>query len=275
MKSFQWALTLCALILALQGSSSASPLSQDGAVSRTYLGGGSYSQYPPWRAITEGRCQFSFRTSELNGTLLYVDSSGCSGDYLYLRLRNGGIQLRIRVGTAGELQESFGEHLNDNQLHDVHILHNRGQFSVSMDGSTVAMVSSPPGVENTLDTHSHVFIGGIPDSYIPDLEYVSSEQNFVGCVENITFADDSTLSTSLMYRMPTAERNVRIGCEVPCVTDPCNSGTCIPRWPVENVFCDCRNTLQAGTTCSEGTHTLLTFNLLLVLKLLSSRSTCQ
>ena len=229
----------------------------DTILARTYSGNGSYSKYPQWLASIVGLCEFCFKTSELDGVLLYMDSSGMNGHYLYVSLDDGKIHVDITVGEiaggdTARLQASFGADLNDNQLHSIRILHNNKQFEFTLDGDVMTLLQYDPRF--TLETTSRVFIGGIPSTSEPiDQSNVRESPSFIGCVKDIQFLNDSSLTFQLRYKAPISETGVIIGCLDPCENDPCNGGECIPRWPTEDTaFCDCRSTLQAGPTCVEG-----------------------
>lgn len=248
----------CLLLLVVLASMSAS-LSQEAGL-RRLLGRGSLAEFPQWLAEVEGLAKFTFRTAKSNGFLFYMDSSGSpAGHYMFLRLREGKVAVDVRVGTPGSpaetLQGEFGSGLGDDQPRSITIVHSFGQFEFELDGSVVLILNASS--DSLLQIRSHVFIGGLPEGYAPDLPAAASEPNFVGCFGSTEFANDSVQSFRVRSLPPIDERGVVPGCNNPCAGVDCGSGVCVSRWTAEGgahgeSFCDCRRTGRAGSSCKSG-----------------------
>ena len=225
-------------------------------ISRTFLGSGSYAEFPQWLTTTEGLAHFSFITSAPSGLLFYIDSTGTSGDYLLLQLQSGSVTVEVRVGgnvpssTQETHRETLGEHLNDNLLHNIRIVHANSRFSFTLDGSIDRDILY--SLDLNFDTRGSVYFGGIPESYAPDAQFDTSSI-FIGCLQDIQFANNSFFPFSVMRKQPLDENNLRSRCVDPCANISCNGGVCVSQWPTEETaFCDCRDTNRAGPTCSDG-----------------------
>lgn len=254
----------CLLLLVVLASMSAS-LSQETSF-RRLLGRGSLAEFPQWLAEVEGLATFTFRTAESNGFLLYTDSNGRpAGHYLFLRLREGKVAVDVRVGSPDNqdletLRGEFGSGLGDDRAHSITVLHIFGQFEFELDGSQAFILNASS--EGLLQTHSRVFLGGLPDGHSPDLPSAASEPNLVGCFGNTRFANNSWESIRTQLLAPIAERGVVAGCSDPCAGVDCGGGQCVSRWTAEGgeSFCDCRGTGLAGPSCKSGTYVVNKFS---------------
>ena len=244
-------ITVLCMTVALLVSSSAAQLPGSETIGRTFLGGGSYAVYPQWLITDEGLCEFTFATSQLNGSVFYMDGAEGSEDFLYIQLLEGKIAVDIGIGRPQlRLQAHFGENINDNQPHNVTIIHNSKQFEFRLDGTLVATLNYSD--TSSPDFRSQVHFGGVSDSHA-GLASVLSDTSFAGCLQSIQFANCSIAPTMLFNREPLIENRVQNGCSDPCQRNSCNGGRCIRQWGTDvGYYCDCRDTLRAGPTCLEG-----------------------
>ncbi len=227
--------------------------------SKTFHSTESYAVYPQWLASIEGRCEFHFRTSQEDGILLYIDGDGeLPKRYLYMGLIGGRITVEVKVGSSDTLTGSFGEHLNDNSLHKVTIIHNNKEFYFRLNNTDAATLQYD--LQLSFESRSRTFFGGIAPTHLPDLYTVLMQVSFVGCLVDIEFANDTSDAFSLAYEPPFESRDVADGCEDPCQSQGgqslcLNNGICLSLWEGEGrALCDCRETLplRVGQRCNEG-----------------------
>ena len=224
-----------------------------GQNARTFTSPDSYAEYPRWILTRDGLAVLSFRASREDGLLLYLDSSGGSGHYLAVWLQGGRVVVRVEVGEDDPLEASFGEHLNDLNLHTLKIVHTEREFKFLLNNTEEAALSY--NLERTFSTQSNVFVGGLPSSYEPDLAEVWDVVPLAGCVENVRFANDSVFQITLQPRQPIAENALQVGCVDACANGEaeCNGGRCVTSWFVPGgYFCDCSSADGVGEHCSEG-----------------------
>lgn len=238
----------------------ASPVRSTTTRSRTFHSAQSYAVYPQWLASAEGICEFQFRTSQGNGILLYIDGNGEQPiRYLFMELRDGQIHVEISVGAPEQLRGSFGECLNDNNLHTVTVTHSSKEFVFRLNG-TIAVVLQYD-LHFSFESRSRTFFGQLPPTHIPDLLTVLMQVGFIGCLEDIEFANDTSDAFSLRYQPPLSSTGVTEGCADPCGAQgspsPClNGGVCLTLWEGEGTaLCDCRGASpkRVGQRCAEGT----------------------
>ena len=243
---------LLLLLVALPGLS-ALPLSQD-AAARRLLGRGSLAEFPQWLTLGQGLARLTFRTSESNGFLFYMDGSGLTEHYMFIRLQGGRVAVDIGLDNSETLQGEFGSELGDNATHTITILHEFMLFDFELDGSIALSISANSA---HLDTRSHVFFGGLPEGYSPHLPAAASEASFAGCLEAAQFANGSLQFVDIFTLSPIRENGVVLGCSDPCAGVNCGTGVCVPRWiggdDMRGVsFCDCNGTGLAGSNCASG-----------------------
>ncbi len=243
--------------------------------SRTFYSTQSYAIYPQWLASTDGRCEFSFKTSQENGILIYIDGNGeLPLRFLYVELKGGQVAVTINVGAPESLTGVFGEHLNDNQLQTITIIHSNKEFDFRLNGTSVARLQYDH--QFSFESRSRTFFGGLSPTHVPDLDL--SQVNFIGCLQDIKFANGTSDAFSLAPQPPFSTRNVTVGCEDPCDSleqNPCmNGGVCLTLWEGGGTaLCDCRDSspLKVGQHCNEGIVMVLVFTKN-VLTLLTSSS---
>lgn len=239
-----------------------SPLFQSCAgQAATLASSDSFIRYSPLIPSPQSILRFTFRTSELNGVLMY--SEGCNRpDYLLVRLVNGSIevQLSLREGLVESMTFGGPTPLNDNQPHIFAVYHNPQnlQFRYLLDDGSPLVEGYAAGLVPAFGIGG-VFIGGAPpntgENGIPtDLLNGTS---FIGCMEDILFASsdisDVDVPSSTLLALVEVERGgeVRDGCTDPCSGVSCGAGRCVARWP-DITICDCQGTGMLGETCSEG-----------------------
>ena len=220
-----------------------------------FLNSESFAEYPPWVVVSQGLLKLSFRTSESDGLLLYMDDGFTNGNFFRTRLLNGVLNIDLLGNDFSTLPqpvaEVLGEHLNDNCLHNVSVRqdHTNAQFMISLDNLAPVTMTY-----REFETTSSLFVGGISSSLRPATSNVTDDPHFVGCLVDIQYSNTSTVIEQLEYILPITDKNVvnNLGenCVDPCEGVSCGSGVCIARWPTG--FCDCRGTNMLGESCTEG-----------------------
>ena len=222
---------------------------------RTYAQLESYAEYPQWLTTSEGLAQFSFRASRSDGLLLYLDSNNSNGHYLAVWLQGGRLKARVEVGGAEALETTFGEHLNDLDLHVVKIVHNDQEFKFFVDNAFRGRLTYATHLVFT--TKSRVFLGGMRSTYLPDYAGAAEMGPLAGCVEEVKFADNSIHNLRLETKEPLLEHQLLSGCVDECAPvgggAQCNGGRCITSWSSpDRYFCDCSGAGGVGEFCTEG-----------------------
>lgn len=221
--------------------------------SYTYVDPESYAEYPQWLTTREGVALFSFRASKADGLLFYLDSGGNGGHYLAIWLQDGQLKARTYVGGDVPIETTFGQHLNDLQLHTLRIRHFDQEFDFYLDNVPLGNLTYDLSLR--FETHSSVFFGGIPTSYEADYEPAKSMNALAGCVENVSFADHSILNLDLELKVPTRTNELLEGCVDKCAGDNthCNDGECVTSWSSpDGFFCDCSTAVDVGEFCTSG-----------------------
>lgn len=216
----------------------------------TYAGRpGSYARYERWNTGQDGVATFSFKTSQADALLFYLDSSGNGGNFLVVWLEEGRMNARIEVGSAGPLDTRFGRHLNDLASHSLLITHTQSRFEFHLDGNKAGEVRYDFG--HIFQTRSSVYIGGLPTSYEPDYGPAASLEPLAGCVDNVKFADGSPNSIQLRSRDPQETNELEEGCVDGCENAQCNGGRCVQNWSRPGgYFCDCSSAENVGEFCT-------------------------
>lgn len=226
---------------------------------KTFLGEESYAFFPPWLGLSmnEGAMSFTFRTTELNGLLLYAEGNGSqpsdgSTDYIVASMDNGVIYVMLQFfetnsNSLNLTRVSLGGSLNDNRPHTFSIRHSEEIIEYSIDSTDTVTINYSSPVVTNIGTNG-IYLGGLPSSVTPVLEGVLDKANFVGCLESLMASNNSQQPTPVL---PLGENNVREGCVDPCNAVSCSPGVCIPRWP-DRGFCDCSGTSMSGENCNEG-----------------------
>ena len=234
--------------------------------SYTYAQPDSYAKYPRWRTAQDGLAEFSFLTSQADALLFYLDSDNDSGNYLVIWLEGGRLKARTKVGTgAGSvLGTTFGEHLNDLNLHTLLIRHYDKQFTFHLDSMDLVGNLTYDQSHLQFQTRSYVYIGGLPSSHVPDYEAAARIEPLAGCVKRVSFADDSIERLQMEPRDPVTKHQLADGCVDRCATTDANcgdgGGTCVRSWAVPGgYFCDCSAATNVGQSCNTGEQIVFLF----------------
>uniref|UniRef100_A0A3P8TPM4 Contactin associated protein 2 n=1 Tax=Amphiprion percula TaxID=161767 RepID=A0A3P8TPM4_AMPPE len=153
-----------------------------------------------------------FRTTAGEGVLLHGE--GQQGDYISLELHRAKLQLSINLGSnqygsiQGHTSVTSGSLLDDDHWHSVVIERYRRNVNFTLDHHTQQFRTN--GEFDNLDLDYEISFGGLPVSAKPSL---GGKENFVGCMEGITYNGDNI--TSLVRRKKvdtTTFRNLTFFC---------------------------------------------------------------
>ncbi|CAH8572210.1 unnamed protein product [Dicrocoelium dendriticum] len=131
--------------------------------------------------------RFRFRTKEVNGLLLYGDSS--ERDYFCVELFRGRLRVNINLGTVPSSTEltdnsvDAGSLLDDNQWHDVHILRVQKNLNITVD--RIQVWRNLSAIFLHMNMNRNLSVGGLP--YFANRRGVTVRQNFIGCMEELVF----------------------------------------------------------------------------------------
>lgn len=229
--------------------------------SYTYVKPESYAEYKQWLTTRAGIAVFSFRASQADGLLFYLDSNDSGGHYLAVWLQDGQLKARTYVGGDLPLETTFGEHLNDLRPHTLRIIHFDQKFDFYLDNSNVPLGNLTYDLDLRFATHSNVYLGGLPTSYLADYQPATTMHAVAGCVANVSFADHSINNLELQPRSPIRKNELLEGCVDRCAGDNtlCSDGECVTSWSSPNeYFCDCSSATNVGEFCTSGEFTIPT-----------------
>ncbi|KAA0186846.1 Neurexin 4 [Fasciolopsis buskii] len=131
--------------------------------------------------------RFRFRTKEVNGLLLYGDSS--QHDYFCVELFRGRLRVNINLGTLPWSDDptdntiDAGSLLDDDQWHDVHIVRQEKNLNISVDRIQVWRNLSAIFLHTNMNRN--LSAGGLP--HYSNRRGVTVNKNFIGCIEEFVF----------------------------------------------------------------------------------------
>ncbi|KAL7060882.1 hypothetical protein AAHC03_010101 [Spirometra sp. Aus1] len=131
--------------------------------------------------------KFRFRTSKVNGLILYGDDS--QHDYFTVELFRGRLQVSVNLGTFPWEDEQTdnsvlaGSLLDDDQWHDVSIIRTEKNLNISVDG--VSTWRNLSAVFLHMDMNRRLYVGGLPS--FANKKSVTVTENFMGCLEEFNF----------------------------------------------------------------------------------------
>ncbi|XP_026508367.1 neurexin-1 isoform X20 [Terrapene carolina triunguis] len=221
----------------------------------------SYVALATLQAYTSMHLFFQFKTTSLDGLILY--NSGDGNDFIVVELVKGYLHYVFDLGNGANLiKGSSNKPLNDNQWHNVMISRDTNNLhTVKID--TKITTQSTAGARN-LDLKSDLYIGGVAKEMYKSLpKLVHAKEGFQGCLASV---DLNGRLPDLISDALFCNGQIERGCEVAlmkadlqgpsttCQEDSCaNQGVCLQQW--DGFSCDCSMTSFSGPLCND--HFLL------------------
>ncbi|XP_041847532.1 contactin-associated protein-like 2b [Melanotaenia boesemani] len=153
-----------------------------------------------------------FRTMARDGVLLHGE--GQQGDYISLELHRARLQLSINLGSSqygsikGHTAVTSGSLLDDDHWHSVVIERYRRNVNFSLDQHTQQFRTN--GEFDHLDLDYEISFGGLP---VSAKQSSGGKENFVGCMEGITYNGDNITSLVRRKKLDTTSfRNLTFSC---------------------------------------------------------------
>ncbi|KAM9564700.1 neurexin-1 isoform 23-T25 [Guaruba guarouba] len=208
----------------------------------------SYVALATLQAYTSMHLFFQFKTTSLDGLILY--NSGDGNDFIVVELVKGYLHYVFDLGNGANLiKGSSNKPLNDNQWHNVMISRDTNNLhTVKID--TKITTQSTAGARN-LDLKSDLYIGGVAKEMYKSLpKLVHAKEGFQGCLASVDLNGrlPDIISDALF-----CSGQIERGCEGPsttCQEDSCaNQGVCLQQW--DGFSCDCSMTSFSGPLCND------------------------
>ncbi|KAM9564692.1 neurexin-1 isoform 15-T17 [Guaruba guarouba] len=217
----------------------------------------SYVALATLQAYTSMHLFFQFKTTSLDGLILY--NSGDGNDFIVVELVKGYLHYVFDLGNGANLiKGSSNKPLNDNQWHNVMISRDTNNLhTVKID--TKITTQSTAGARN-LDLKSDLYIGGVAKEMYKSLpKLVHAKEGFQGCLASVDLNGrlPDIISDALF-----CSGQIERGCEVAlmkadlqgpsttCQEDSCaNQGVCLQQW--DGFSCDCSMTSFSGPLCND------------------------
>ncbi|KAM6355497.1 neurexin-1 isoform X28 [Anas acuta] len=208
----------------------------------------SYVALATLQAYTSMHLFFQFKTTSLDGLILY--NSGDGNDFIVVELVKGYLHYVFDLGNGANLiKGSSNKPLNDNQWHNVMISRDTNNLhTVKID--TKITTQSTAGARN-LDLKSDLYIGGVAKEMYKSLpKLVHAKEGFQGCLASV---DLNGRLPDLISDALFCNGQIERGCEGPsttCQEDSCaNQGVCLQQW--DGFSCDCSMTSFSGPLCND------------------------
>ncbi|XP_075353571.1 neurexin-1 isoform X12 [Mycteria americana] len=208
----------------------------------------SYVALATLQAYTSMHLFFQFKTTSLDGLILY--NSGDGNDFIVVELVKGYLHYVFDLGNGANLiKGSSNKPLNDNQWHNVMISRDISNLhTVKID--TKITTQSTAGARN-LDLKSDLYIGGVAKEMYKSLpKLVHAKEGFQGCLASV---DLNGRLPDLISDALFCNGQIERGCEGPsttCQEDSCaNQGVCLQQW--DGFSCDCSMTSFSGPLCND------------------------
>ncbi|XP_034756699.1 neurexin 3b isoform X11 [Etheostoma cragini] len=202
---------------------------------------GQWARYLRWDASSRSDLTFQFKTSELEGLLLYFDDGGYC-DFLLLTVSEGKLQLRVSIDCA-ETTITSDKIVNDSRWHFAAINRHNLRTGLAVDGQTKTEEVRPQ--RRFMKIVSDLFLGGLPGDIRTSaitLPSVRELPPFKGIITDLSYGSN----------LPTLINSQKVRLEMMglCTENPCENGGICSLADGET-YCDCSKTGYVGRYCTE------------------------
>ncbi|XP_070535505.1 contactin-associated protein-like 2 isoform X2 [Ptychodera flava] len=143
-------------------------------------------------ASTRDEIRLRMKTNRPDGVVMA--GSGTQTDYIVLELKEGDLILNLNLGSSakvsGSTQLSAGSLLDDNHWHNIRIVRDKRDISMTVDRHTVH--GTAEGDFERLDLDKMITFGGAVDFDEPG---ITVKKNFIGCLENVFYNNDNIIKS--------------------------------------------------------------------------------
>ncbi|XP_043919018.1 agrin isoform X3 [Protopterus annectens] len=211
------------------------------------FGGKSYLAFQMMKAYHTVRIAMEFRSSELDGLLLYNGQTN-GKDFISVSLVNGFVELRFNTGSGTSIISSQVL-IERGKWHHVIVNRNRRSGTLIVDGEPPVTGQSPAGTDG-LNLDTDLFIGGAPEDLMATVTARTGVTvGLKGCIRLLDVNNQ-------MFDLQENESDVLYGSAVgecgnnPCQPNPCRNGGICHFKEAEMFSCKCVNGFS-GPTCAD------------------------
>ncbi|XP_051894738.1 contactin-associated protein 1 [Pristis pectinata] len=213
----------------------------------TFVSAASFLQLPGQPFLPQLTLNFSFRSFDSSGLLLFTNFSRGLG-WLQMELSAGQLNLSIQQSSNRRLEFAAGYNLTDGHWHSVHLLARMDSVVVVIDEQEDSAVRVNHALR--VETGDQYFFGGCPAS-MKNLGCFSNASEFHGCMQ-LFYIDNNLVDLELVKRRKLGRYSEMLfdtcGVADRCTPNLCeHGGICLQT--AENFVCDCERTGYKGVTC--------------------------
>ena len=225
----------------------------------------SYAEYSGWNVCRNASLSFQFKTTQVEGLLLYVHDGGAY-DFIEVMHASGRVKLIINIvdGRDGHVMIVSGYDVNDGEWHDVKLTRNRMQVLLTVDGVTDSRIAFGSdyhfGYPSSTISHSDIlnhnnsnyprgeggiyplYFGGVPAEYETNLHGMSLpstlyQPRFIGEIRNVMYSNCTCKMTRARHQVAVdVIDSPRESCDL---ENPCQTGCICVSGDDRETRCDC------------------------------------
>ncbi|XP_062893264.1 contactin-associated protein 1 [Mobula hypostoma] len=213
----------------------------------TFVSATSFLQLPGQPFLQQLALNFSFRSFDTSGLLLFTNFSRGLG-WLQMELSAGQLNLSVQQGGNRRLEFAAGYNLSDGYWHSVNLLARMDSVVVVIDEQEDLAVRVNHALR--VETGDQYFFGGCPAS-MKTLGCFSNASEFHGCMQ--LFHIDNVLIDLELVKRRRLGRYSEMLFDTCGITDRCTPNLCehdgICEQTAESFSCNCERTGYKGITC--------------------------
>lgn len=214
----------------------------------------SYLRLPLWDALLRGSIEFSFKTVEPNGLIVYNGGQPGFRDLFAVELYDGVPFVVIDLG-EGVHRFRFdarpGRTFNDGLPH--HLRVDRVERSLRLTIDKEERAQTIVSGQNTLNLGTFLFLGAVDNpNRLPWTLWTRRSKFFTGCIWGMKVNDGDVLDLQ-EFAAEQGMTGLEVGCKakpLECAHTPCLHGTCANRFT--GYSCQCHETGYTGRMCNVG-----------------------